>query len=331
MQDKFVQSIRYRLQKRVRRLNSANFQAFPFFLKAFLTYLDGNPILAAVRDELLARTAKFRPRDSVDKILSGHALFGETEDESAAIGYLLLVKCAEDPEANGIQRFGSLYSPASKYDEMLDRVREIFLEPFYEYVDEHIDDQQAILYFLKRYKHRCEWFHAERLRQLVESDTQRGERTLAFDLYEFLHNEGIEFHIEPESASGIVDVVADQVGDDRVVADAKIFWPEKGKGKAYLISAFNQAYTYARDYNEPCAYLVVYKMSKDDPHFLVPRSETMFPCLSLNNKTIFFVVVDICEHGASASKRGALKSVEISEAELIRSVETNATSPEPKT
>jgi hypothetical protein len=115
--------------------------------------------------------------------------------------------------------------------------------------------------------------------------------------------------------------VADQVGDDKVVADAKIFWPEKGKGKSYLISAFNQAYTYARDYNEPCAYLVVYKMCKEDPHFLVPASDSMFPCLSLNNKTVFFVVVDICEHGAPASKRGPLKSIEISEAELIRSVE----------
>lgn len=62
-------------------------------------------------------------------------------------------------------------------------------------------------------------------------------------------------------------------------------------------------------------------MCKEDPHFLVPASDSMFPCLSLNNKTVFFVVVDICEYGAPASKRGPLKSVEISEAELIRSVE----------
>ena len=60
-------------------------------------------------------------------------------------------------------------------------MREVFLEPFYEYVDEHIDDQQAILYFLRRYKHRCEWFHAERLRKLLQDDTQKGERALAFD------------------------------------------------------------------------------------------------------------------------------------------------------
>jgi hypothetical protein len=102
---------------------------------------------------------------------------------------------------------------------------------------------------------------------------------------------------------------------------AEIFWPEKGKGRTYVISAFNQAYTYARDYNEPVAYLVIYKMSKEEPRFLVPDAATMFPCASVNNKTVFFVVVDICEHGAPASKRGPLKSIEISEADLIRSIE----------
>src|SRR3984893_15714491 len=90
-------------------------------------------------------------------------------------------------------------------------------------------------------------------------------------------------------ASGIADFVADQVGDDRVVADAKIFWPQKSKGKAYLISGFHQAYTYARDYNEPCAYLVIFKMCKEDVNFLVPKTETTFPCMTVNNKSIFFV------------------------------------------
>jgi hypothetical protein len=55
----------------------------------------------------------------------------------------------------------------------------------------------------------------------------------------------------------------------------------------------------------------------------------MFPCLSLNNKTIFFVVVDICEHGVPASKRGPLKSVDITEKDLIQSVELNEAGSKP--
>jgi hypothetical protein len=98
------------------------------------------------------------------------------------------------------------------------------------------------------------------LRLAAENATQRGERQLAFDLYEYLHGQGIDFHIEPHSASGIADFVAEQVGADRVIADAKLFWPAKGKGKSYIISGFHQAYIYACDFNESCAYLVIYKL-----------------------------------------------------------------------
>jgi len=64
-------------------------------------------------------------------------------------------------------------------------------------------------------------------------------------------------------------------------------------------------------------------MCKEALNFLVPASEATFPCLSLNNKTIFFVVVDICDHGASASKRGPLKSVDVTEKELVQSAEVD--------
>ena len=54
----------------------------------------------------------------------------------------------------------------------------------------------------------------------------------------------------------------------------------------------------------------------------------MFPSLTVNNKTIFFVVVDIFEYGTSASKRGPMKSVDITEQELVQSVETQQGHPE---
>lgn len=116
MQDKFVQSIRYKLQKRVRRLNSANFEQFPFLLRSFLRYLDDAPILAGVRDELLVRAAPYEPAKSVDRILNGDALYAEADSEAAAMGYLLLKKYAEDAQQNGVHKIGRLYSHGSKYD-----------------------------------------------------------------------------------------------------------------------------------------------------------------------------------------------------------------------
>jgi hypothetical protein len=328
MQDKFVQAIRYKLQKRVRRLNSADYQHFPMLLRVFFHFFDSSPILSGVRDELMARVSEQDVSATIDQILKGQAVYGTTEAESAAMGYQLLKKIAEEPDRELALMVAEHYHAIANANESLEVVRDVFLEPFYEYVDEHIDDQQAILYFLRRYKHRCEWFHADRLRQAAEDQTKKGEEILALDLYEYLHDQGIDFHIEPHSASGIPDFVADQVGSERVIADTKLFWPERSKGKAYIISGFNQVYTYACDYNEPCAYLVIYKMCSEGLNFLVPASESMFPCMSLNNKTIFFVVVDIFEHGVPASKRGPLKSVDITEKELVQSVETQQGHPE---
>lgn len=249
MQDAFVQAIRYKLQKRVRRLNSADYQHFPMLLRVFFQFFDSSPILSGVRDELLARVVEQDVPATVDRILKGEARYGDTEAESAAMGYLVLTKIAADPESDLVLNIGHAIGNAQ---ESLEAIRDIFLEPFYEYVDEHLDDQQAILYFLRRYKHRCEWFQSERLRQAVRDDTPKGEKTLALDLYEYLHDQGIDFHIEPHSTSGIPDFVADQVGKERVIADTKLFWPERSKGKPYIVSGFNQAYIYACDYNEPC-------------------------------------------------------------------------------
>jgi len=323
MQDRLVQSIRYKLQKRARRLNSADHGQFLALLRVFNHFLEQSPLLAGVRDELLARTAGDDILGTCKRIIEGECLFGASDAEAAAMGHWFLGAIIDDPEKIDLIHLGMTYGAGGKFDECLDVFRATFLEPFYEYLDEHIDDQQAILYFLRRYKHRSEWFHADRLRRAVEGDTQRGEKGLAYDLYEFLHDQGIDLHIEPQSASGIADLVAEQVGKDRVVADTKVFWPERSKGKTYILSGFHQAYTYACDYNEPCAYLVIYKMCKEALNFLVPSSEATFPCLSLNNKTIFFVVVDICDHGASASKRGPLKSVDVTERELIQSAEVD--------
>jgi hypothetical protein len=321
MQDQIVQSIRYKLQKRVRRLNSSDHHHFAPLLRIFFHFFDCFGLLKGVVDELMARVDKEDILGSVERIINDEALFGTSEEESAAIGYLLLRRIAERPETVNLLNVGFSYGAGTEGSDVLDTVRTVFLEPFYEYLDEHLDDEQAILYLMRRYKHRCEWFHAARLRRGVVDETQRGEKGLALDLYEYLHDQGIDFHIEPHSTSGIPDFVADQVGKDRVIADTKLFWPERSKGRAYIISGFHQAYIYACDYNEPCAYLVIYRMCSESLNFLVPATQGTFPSLCVNNRTIFFVVVDICEHEVSASKRGPMKSIDITEDELVQRIE----------
>lgn len=68
-------------------------------------------------------------------------------------------------------------------------------------------------------------------------------------------------------------------------------------------------------------YLVIFKMCHEGLNFLVPCTQASFPSLTVNNKTIFFIVVDIFEYETSASKRGPMKTVDITEQELVRRVE----------
>ena len=76
MQDAFVQAIRYKLQKRVRRLNSADYQHFPMLLRVFFQFFDSSPILSGVRDELLARVVEQDVPATVDRILNEGAISG---------------------------------------------------------------------------------------------------------------------------------------------------------------------------------------------------------------------------------------------------------------
>jgi hypothetical protein len=223
-------------------------------------------------------------------------------------------KCVESADAS-IEY--SLVTQYQVYEDpaCLDFFRDCFVEPLYEYLDEQLDDQRALLALLRRYKHRCEWFRREALLALWQKDKAKGERALAEDLYEYLHDQGLEFAIEPSSASGKPDLISAQVGDERLIADAKVF--KDGTGKSYLASGFHQIYQYTLDYNQPFGYLVIFKTCEDDLKFPMADHEQSIPFLVHNNKTIFFVVIDICQHEATASKRGVLKTIEITEADLI--------------
>ena len=246
----------------------------------------------------------------------------ESELEGVGISYFLIERCVGTLSERSDDRIevqiGGAYGH-HKTGEGLEFFRTYFLEPLYEYIDEQLDDQRALLSLLVRYKQRCEWFNRQALCRAWEADTSKGENTLAFDLYEYLHDQGISFHLEPSSASGKIDIISAQESESPLLADAKIFNPEKGKGKNYLASGFNQLYQYTLDYNEPVGYLVIYKTCEPDLRLALSNRASSVPYVIHNNKTIFLLVVDIFPHSESASKRGPLKPIEITEDDLIRS------------
>jgi hypothetical protein len=314
MDSEYLQNLRYKLQKRVKKLNSTGIEVFHGSIISFWGFLQNHPILAGILEDLGHRC----PEKEAQKIFenSKGSIF-HTELENAALSYFVIKKCVESASGGIEARIGKIYvTQAGKYDEALERFNNIFLETLYEYLDENIDDQRVILALLRRYKHKCEWFQRDNLIRLSEL----GERKLAEHLYEYLYDQGLNFVIEPKSASGEADLVSIQKGEEPLIADAKIF-DNNGRGKSYICKGFNQIYTYTRDYNEPFGYLVIYKICEEEPKFLLANQTQSTQSVIHNNKTIFLITIDIFPYETTASKRGTLKIIEITEEDLIKAVE----------
>lgn len=317
MDPEYVQHLRYKLQKRVRRLNSVDWQLFQPMLKQFWAFFESYPTFTGIVEELLSREPQ--SKDDADSILEESAgLVGDTEQENAAIAYRVLRKLAEAQRIETpLNNIGMAYGAGPKMSMGLDLIRDLFLESFYEYVDEHLDDQRAMLALLRRYKHRSEWFYRN---ELIEQ-AELGERNLALNLYSYLYDQGVDFNIQPWSASGEVDLIAAQESNDPLIADAKIFDGDS-RGKSYILKGFNQIYSYTRDYNQPFGCLVIFKTCERDLKFSLAERAQKTPVVIHNNKTIFLLTVDIHKYEESASKRGRLKEVvEITEDALIETVE----------
>lgn len=311
MDPQYIQNLRYKLQKRVSRLNAVDTeQSFLFTLGQFWRFFDHQPTFVGIVQELIA---KFPDIDQdVDRIFKGEGLYGETEEEAAALGYKVLRRLTEQGEK--LFNVGHAYHRASRDYPAKDAVREIHLEPFYEHIDEQLDDRRAMLALLMRYKHRSEWFHRENLWQMSQIE-QLAEKNLALDLYAYLYDQGIDFNIETESIRGKIDLIAAQGTDDPLLLDAKIF-DDDGRSKYYIRKGFNQIYTYTQHHNEAFGYLIVYNTSEKDLRFSLKLAGNV-PVVVHNYKTIFIITVDIFPHDKPVSRRPPLKVVEITEDEFI--------------
>jgi hypothetical protein len=316
MDSDYLQFIRYKLQKRLKRLNTANYQSIHFVLVQTWGFLQGDDVIKGILDDLATR----RPdaAATADRIHGGEDLVGSDEDDRDAMAYWVVRRCAESSDGHVEILVGRTFCQESQHDDCVEYFRNLFIEPLFDYLDEHIDDRRMILTLLKKYKHRCEWFRRQQLYEACKADTRQGEKALAYDLYEYLHDQGLQFHIEPGSASGRVDLVSAQSGRDRLVADTKIFNPGGGQNSSYLAKGFHQVYDYTRDYNEQFGYMVIFKTCEDDLSIQTQQQESTVPVVMHNHKAIFLLVIDIFPYDKSASQRGTLKTHEITQEDLIK-------------
>jgi hypothetical protein len=321
----YIQGIRNQLERRVTRLRLMKQGTFHYALLQFFDFLNNHPVLRGIVD-VLEKTYPDLERTAAEVVEAGMGgpegqignYLEPYERRHAAFSYFLIKECCSTGDYTIEVRIIHLYiKHAVDQHDKKDRFFSIFIEPLYIYLDEALDDERAMLSHLRRYKHKCEWFARDQLYKTWEADTRRGEKHLAKHLYEYLYDQGVDFHIEPASASGEIDLLGDQVGDDRLAADAKIFNPAKKKGKAYIAQGFNQLYKYLLDYNEAVGYLVIFNTSNKDLALALSVRQASAPYLLLNHKTIYLVVVNISPKTVSASKSGRVDSVQITDEDLI--------------
>lgn len=309
MDSNYLQQQRFLLQKKVKRLNSCDYKLFHSLFVQFWGYLRGHPLYAGVLAKLAAESPPYT--DEVAATAQSAVHEWETEQEAVHFNFRVLEYCAAQPIGKGHgpePMIGHGIVSSRKFAEMLDGFRDAYLEPFYEYLDEALDGQTAVLSLLLKYKRHVEWFEREEVRALVS----KGERTVAKHMYAYLFDQGLEFHIEPQSISGEADIVAADL-----VLDAKLFDGDSSRhGKRYVLSGVNQLLTYARDFLQQVGYLVVYRTCPEDLQFSFARSDMLVPFMVIDGRIIYFLMVDVCDYGASASKRGSLKTHVIDEDEV---------------
>lgn len=320
MSFEITQSLQQKFQQRVERLKNVDARLLPSAMRQFFTFLQDEPFFRGVLDEIEVKLNSDKSpsiaceTNDITKI--------ESENELIKFIYPQLKTLANNLYSSFPEQLASQWNYYLTGNLQLDAKEFIFkelIQPFCNYFFEKLEDQRFILRLLYRYKHRCEWFQRERLLQLYKSETKKGEKLLALDLYQYLFDEGINFTIEPSSIDGAIDLISGQNSEDPLLADAKIF----SGNKTYICEGFGQIYRYTGKYNEPFGYLVIYNVTNKEISFLFKNSRSSIPFVTFNHKTIFFITIDLFEHTKPTSKRKKIKPVEIKQEDLFQLVEAD--------
>lgn len=237
MDSHLIQTYRYKLQSRYRRVKSSEAQVIHWRLCQFWEFLNLNPIFGDILSILdkeyvleAENNAEFKAEVEgiIDDSLQPDKYIGyENEKQGVLASYKIVKSCIEREVIIGNRqreitigkRF--FYHQISDSEDDKNAFIDNFVETLYEYIDEQLDDQNSLLYLLLKYKHVAEWFDKKTLLELWKSNTQSGEVYLANELYRFLYTQGLEFHVEPKGVVGRIDMISEQVRDERLLVDAK--------------------------------------------------------------------------------------------------------------
>lgn len=307
----FEHDLRVRVKERRNRLYRSGFQRFDNERRLMLAWMESEPYLRALLAEIDAADADY-PAWLQAFGASRQLQFPDDERQRAKLCLAVLREESSRTAAH-------LISSATNFDDQMRDYCENYVDILVHYLEDRIEDGSAILAVLSRYKRRVEWFEQAQLFDLYETDSARGEDHLDAHLRRYLLDQGVDFPFsQPRSPSGAADIVA-EFDEVPLPLEVKLFLPEASKDRAYVRQGFSQAYRYAADYQSPVGYLLVFNLT---PGALIVTGENTGrwpPAVTIGDKTIFVITVDVNSARPKASKDRKLARHEIDANYLLQS------------
>ncbi|GAB7220823.1 hypothetical protein VoSk93_00340 [Vibrio owensii] len=341
MEQTLIQRTRYLLKSRFQRTQNCPEAMFVHSCSQLVHWVTSHPVLRYV----VADLSKIECDNSVgikktleeareEEYFIPQLYTAETNIEHSSVCWLIVQGIAELKEIEYgkqcfvISRLGESLcnNPRITFDDAVSVIKGVALNGLCEHLDEHLDERNAIYSILKKYKQRSEWFRKNRIREYAKNglENKKGETALAIDVQEYILDQGVEFFVEPASASGEADLVLKSSEGRYIVVDAKYVKDGLSKSSVLnkLASGFHQVARYCNDFDVAEGFLVNFVASTTRIRLGLDTLDG-FPYLSVGNKIIYYIEVNVADE-PSASKSGKAKELEFSKEDLISTLKSES-------
>jgi hypothetical protein len=303
MNIEFIQSLRYKLQKRYRKVNASDFNNFHIKLIHFWKFINEELIFKSLLEQLEAEI----PKTLKDMITNANQkTIGENEKEDIQIAFLVLLEVAKVSIAHRGDVHLNKYTQRS-FAEKVNEFKEDYVQIIYEYLDEQLDSNVAVLGIIKRYKYKCEWFLREKLQNKIKNNqnSKIEEQVLAPHLYEYLHDQGLDNLYEVKSGdNGRLDFRSNLEQPYQFIGEIKIYKDKKED----IYTGYKEILRHLGSNGLQTGYLIVFNNSN--------KLLEISPKIINQGKSIFIVLIDIRNEKQTPSNKKE-KVVSITENDIL--------------
>lgn len=313
-------NLRTNIQEWKNRLARSNgFDQFGLQLNFFIKKIEQEKILHSIIKEAALQFPY--DEEKMDKTLEGmvrrKSPTFDSEGQQASFCYNLINYIFLNYGTDSVLSMS--FIPHSGTSERQSYFIEQYVSPITNYLHDQLDKSNSTIYLLEKYKRRTEWFKKDTLYNQYQAAEKSYEQILEDDLRLFLFDQGIDFPFStPKSTSGRADIIGAIDTKDPIIIEIKIFDSSKGYNKNRVVGGFTQTLKYTNDYNKDFGYLVIFNLDDVEINFNFKEKDNFFPPrLSHGNKNYFFIVINL-KPEESASKKGKIKTIEITESDLLQ-------------